>query len=369
MNVHLRAPAWREETGHSDRVEAELIEGVEGLAALRAEWDALFARAGRPHQLFQRHAMLMHWADHFSGPRIRLWIVTVRRNGRLAIAWPLVQKRCGGLSVLLQMGEPIAQFGDLLAEADAGPAEVEAAWSTVARLRADLLLTRNVRADSALERVLSGRAVRRLRSTASPFARLACLVGPDGPGERYAPKYRSNYRRRLRKLEQGGTIGFRALPATDMAAAVERAIWLKRTGLPRGWLRACPLHDERFLAYFLALCADAGSCGLAVSTVEADGEAVAIDLSLDCKGTSFGYLTVHDPACSRDGLGTILIHHALKTAQERGNTTIDMMAPANDYKLAHAQGITPMHDYGVAFSLAGRAALSLCPGIVRAGAR
>ena len=48
--------------------------------------------------------MLMHWADHFSGPRIRLWIVTVRRNGRLAIAWPLVQKRCGGLSVLLQMG-------------------------------------------------------------------------------------------------------------------------------------------------------------------------------------------------------------------------------------------------------------------------
>lgn len=369
MGAHLRAPALRVEASRADIVEAELVHGVDGLAALRSEWEALFARAGRPHQLFLRHRLLMRWAELFAGPRMRLATVAVRRNGRLAMAWPFVRRRCAGIAVLRPMGEPISQFGDILAEPDIGPAEIEAGWAAAAGIGADILLARNVRADSALAPLLAARRAHRLRETASPSAPLDRLVGPDGPGEHYAPKYRSNYRRRLRKLQQGGEVEFRALPQEAMAAVVERAIRLKRAGLARGWLRPSPVHDERFLSFFRDLCDDARSCGLAVSTVEADGQAVAIDLSFDCKGTSFGYLTVHDPACSRDGLGTILIHHALQTAHARGNATIDMMAPASDYKMTHAQDSTPMGDYGVAFSRAGRLALSLAPAVVRAAAR
>ena len=38
----------------------EILGGRDAFLALKPEWDMLFARAGLPHQLFQRHAVLRH---------------------------------------------------------------------------------------------------------------------------------------------------------------------------------------------------------------------------------------------------------------------------------------------------------------------
>jgi CelD/BcsL family acetyltransferase involved in cellulose biosynthesis len=77
--------------------------------ALEEEWNALFERAGRPHQLFQGFNWLRHWANHYLDSRLRLSIVVGHRDGRLSIVWPLVAQHVAGLKRLSWMGEPVSQ--------------------------------------------------------------------------------------------------------------------------------------------------------------------------------------------------------------------------------------------------------------------
>jgi CelD/BcsL family acetyltransferase involved in cellulose biosynthesis len=145
----------------------------------------------------------------------------------------------------------------------------------------------------------------------------------------------------------------------EASRLVEHAIALKSRTLARRRRRS-PVSDPRFLSSFMAIARDCPRrCGLVVSGLNVNGKAVAADLSFDCKGETFGYLTVHDPAFSRDGLGTILIHHVFAAAQRRGSRAFDMMAPADRYKLQHASGSVELCDLAVAGSLSGHAALAV----------
>src|SRR5262249_29689814 len=79
--------------------------------ALEEEWNALFERAGRPHQLFQTYGWLHHWANHYLDDQTRLSIVVARQDGRLVMIWPLIAIRAVGLTRLCWMGEPVSQYG------------------------------------------------------------------------------------------------------------------------------------------------------------------------------------------------------------------------------------------------------------------
>src|SRR5262249_19714182 len=59
--------------------EFSLISDRADFDALEEEWNALFARAGRPHQLFQTHGWLHHWANHYLDHRTRLSILGARQ--------------------------------------------------------------------------------------------------------------------------------------------------------------------------------------------------------------------------------------------------------------------------------------------------
>src|SRR5262249_12099809 len=100
----------------SGEFEFALIADRAQFAALEPEWNELFARAGRPHQLFQAYDWLRHWADHYLDDRTRLSIVVVRQGGRLVMVWPLVAIQRAGLTRLCWMGEPVGQYGDALVE-------------------------------------------------------------------------------------------------------------------------------------------------------------------------------------------------------------------------------------------------------------
>ena len=77
----------------SDQFEFALIADQTQFAALEPDWNDLFARAGRPHQLFQAYDWLRHWANHYLDDRTTLSIVVGRQGGRLVMIWPLVAIR------------------------------------------------------------------------------------------------------------------------------------------------------------------------------------------------------------------------------------------------------------------------------------
>jgi CelD/BcsL family acetyltransferase involved in cellulose biosynthesis len=345
----------------ADEIAVAIIETPADFLALQGDWDALFARAALPHQVFQCHSVLRHWMRHYLDERTGLRVVTARQAGRLVMAWPLVRERRFGLVSLRFMGVPVAQFGDVLVERSGDEAALlQAGWDAVAQLGADLLELRKLRADSVLASSgLVSRAVVRERLDA-PFADLARRVGTDGPSPAYASRERSNHRRRLRRLSERGAIDFTmAAPGTQAAELVAAAVAMKQAALLRHGVLAPTISDPRFAAFFRGLAGDAaGGSPLRIAIISCDGEPIGLDLSLDCKGTSFGHVIATHPGHERGGVGGLLVYHSFACARARGSVVFDLLAPADAYKLEHADGMTEVTDRVLPLSWRGRLAVA-----------
>lgn len=337
----------------------EILSGRDAFLALKPEWDALFARAGLPQQLFQRHAFLRHWCDHYLSADDRLCLVVGREAGRLVMLWPLERRRRLGLELVRLMGAPVAQFGDILVEP--GPRRehwLERGWEALRRHGVDLVELRLVRADAALAHCSRLALATPVVSQEAPFADLALRVAPDGPSLAYPARDRSNYRRRLRRLSERGEIAFtHQEPGPEAGALAGQAVTMKRESLAQHGVVAPAVSNPRFGSFFAALAADHGEeTGLRLSVVTCDDRPVGIDLSFDCKGRSFGHVIASDPAFEREGLGRVLIHHAFASARARGNAIFDLLAPADPYKREHADGAVPVRDFTVPLSWRGQLA-------------
>lgn len=333
-----------------------IVDSPIAFLAMQAEWEALFERAGQPHQVFQSHAVLRHWMRHYLDSRTSLSIITGRRGGCLVMAWPLIRQRRFGVVSLRFMGVPVAQFGDVLIEpAECDGSLMQAGWDCLQRLDADVLDLRKLRADSALMRSgLVAGAVLRERLEA-PFADLTFRVGPDGPSKAYASRERSNHRRRLRRLSERGAIAFGTVePGPEAARLAVIAVAMKRASLLRHGIVAPTIADQRFSAFFHDLAGDAaGGSPLHITMITCDGAPIGLDLALDCKGTSFGHVIATHPEHERGGVGGILVHHSFASAKRRGNAIFDLLAPADAYKHEHADGLTAVSDLVLALSWKG----------------
>lgn len=357
--AHPDAEGWPAPEGQADRGSSvEILTGRDAFLALGPEWDALFARAGQPHQLFQRHAFLRHWCDHYLAQDDRLCLVVGREAGRLVMLWPLERRRRLGLEVVRLMGAPVAQYGDVLVEA--GPRRerwLERGWSALRRRGIDLVDLPLVRADAMLGHCNLLALTPPLRRQEAPFADLALRVAPDGPSIAYSARDRSGYRRRLRRLGARGEITLSCLvPGPEARALAEQAVALKRASLSQHGAAAA-VSDPRFGRFLAALAADRRSeTGLRVSVVSCNGSPVGIDLSFDCGGRSFRHLVASDPGFERDGLGRVLLHHAFASARARGSTVFDLLAPSDASKREHADGAAPVRDFTVPLSWRGQLA-------------
>jgi CelD/BcsL family acetyltransferase involved in cellulose biosynthesis len=336
-------------------VAVEVVDTVEGFAALRDAWDGLFERSALPHQVFQTHAFLTHWIEHYLDHSMRLSIVVGRRDGQLAMVWPLVARKRFGVTVLRVMGQPVGQFGDILVDRDdPGGALLARGWAAVRALGADLFVAGRVRADAVLARPADGIAPTVLERLAAPFADLSVRVQQDGPGPAYSARDRSSYRRRLRRLAETGALQLGArLPGREAAALALKAVAFKRAALASDGIVSPVVSDPRFAAFFADCAADPAS-QLRISTIASDGEPLGIDLSFDCKGSSFGHVIATDPTREKDGIGSLLVHHVFAAASERGSTVFDMLAPADEYKLRHADGQTAVNVTAYVFTPLGR---------------
>ncbi|WP_457581640.1 GNAT family N-acetyltransferase [Ensifer canadensis] len=335
-------------------LQINFVTSLQGLEALHTEWDDLFERTAGPQQVFQRHIFLRHWARHYLDPRTRLCIVTGRLHGRLVTLWPLVRRRRFGLDTVSFMGAPVAQFSDVLVETGENrDALLEAGWNAVASLGADLFEARRVRADAALcgSAIPTGAGLP--GDVQAPFASLSRRVAADGPGIAYSARERSNFRRRLRRLREHGDITFtEPEPGSTAVAAAATAITIKKNWLLENAILSPTVMDSRFQAFFEGLAGDADA-GLHASTIACDGRPIGVDLSFDCKGHTFGHVLATDPGYDREGLGRLLIHRTFAAAAHRGSRVFDLLAPADGYKMQHADGLVAVSDYSFAFSWRG----------------
>ncbi len=348
MNLHLSAAIDMLATAPAT---IDVLHGLDAFEALGPEWDDLFRRAAMPHQLFQSHAVLSAWARSYPGHG-GIVLITARQHGLLVGVLPITQRQNFGIRRLQIMGMPVAQFADMLLDPDCQPETAGQIWDAVRALGADILEVRRMRADSVLWQFEKGSIVTEKMS--APFACLHRRVDGATPGAAYSARDRSNLRRRVRRLEERGQFLTRTMLSGDAAVELAgRAIDIKRRALKSSRVVVSPVKTAEFQAFFRLAAANPDS-GLMVSSVEVVGRIAAIDLSFLCKGTAFGHVLAVEPDFQKDGVGSMLVHHVFASAKAAGARTFDLLAPADPYKLHHADGATAVESRVYPFSLRGR---------------
>jgi CelD/BcsL family acetyltransferase involved in cellulose biosynthesis len=341
----------------------ELVTSRAEFDALETEWNALFERAGRGAQMFQTFGWLWHWCNHYLGAPedphgARLAIVTGRREGRLAMVWPLVRERRGGVLKVSWMGEPVSQYGDVLVEdgAHAGTL-LRAGWHFVAtRLDADIIQLRKVRADSALAPVLAEAGASQTGKLGAPSLDLASAPTFADYEQRYSSGARRNRRRQRRRLAERGALMLEVQtggPEAQRLAAV--ALRLKRAWLEERALFSPAFADTRIERFFADVAGAAThAAGCSVLALKCADVPAALEIGIRCKDRSAIHVIAYDRRFEKMAAGALLLEDSIRRAREAGVRTYDLLAPADPYKLEWADQVTEVCDWTVPLTLAGR---------------
>ena len=372
------APALERESAAqvvAQRVDFRLVDTFDGFEALAPEWNALFARAGRPEHAFQAFAWNWHWARHYlasetgrKGPKLA--IVTGWSEGRLVLLLPLALEQRAGLRTLVWMGEPVSQYGDVLAALEAANLEtLRAAWQfAVKATRADLANLRKVRADAPAAMLLGDIGTVITATEQAPFVDFRQARSWAAFEAALPSKGRlKNRRRQMRRLAERGPIAFAEHSGSREAGELaDYAILLKRAWLGERDRISLALADDRFQAFFRdAASATEHPVPCKVLSIRTNNEVAALQIVIENRGVRFLHVAVYAPKFEKAGAGALLLEHSLQRALEQGVQQLDLLPPLHDYKLDFAERSVDVHDHAIALSLAGRAYASGYLGVRR----
>lgn len=341
-------------------LDLQLVTTREAFDALEPEWNTLFACSADASRLFLGFNWNWHWCNHYLGKDgSTLAVITARHEGQLVMVWPLVQQRSSGLRIISFMGAPVTQYGDVLIDRN-GPdhrAWLKQGWDYVlATLRPNIVLLRKVREDAAIADVMRQIGAADVNPQRAPYIDLKGTPDFETFELSYASKDRKNRRRKRKRMEETGTVGFRMVTgATEMAASIRQAMQQKRSWLDRQQLVSTALADERFDAFFSsAATSSERPAGCEIFEFTLDGRAIATKITVT-DGTHRGlHFTAYDKATEKHSPGSLMFEEMIAAAIAGGITNFDFLAPAAPYKLEWAGTTVAVADYAVPVGMVGR---------------
>lgn len=340
-----------------------VIDDLDGLEALEADWRALELRAAGLSQVFQSFDWCAAWAWARAGERcLGLNIVTVRIGGRLVLVWPLMRVCVGPLCILRWLSDPYSQYGDVLIDSDVDREEVlAAAWSRIRTLpRIDAIRLRHVRSDAIAASFLSRHCQPVGEADTAPALDLTRFANEAAYDARYTKTQRRRRRRIRQELEEKGALDFRLLRSgAEFDRLIERIIAEKRHWLVERGLHSLPLADPRMVDFIRRL-ASGRTLELVLSVLSCGGEPVAYEIGLRFGRHHFGYITAHDHRLTDASPARLHMDLSQRRALSDGMRVFDLMVPGDPHKLSWSNmamevfdfcaPLTPLgHLYGLAY--------------------
>lgn len=350
-----------------------LVRDRAGFDALEADWNDLFGRCGKAHQLFQTFAWNWHWTKAFVEPKrgnCPIAVLVGRRGGRVVTLWPMVVERRGTLTELAWMGEPVSQYGDVLIDPAVGDIlpVLAAGWAhLVGVLKPDLARLRKVRSDAAITPLLDTLGSLHTAELEAPYIDLTQAPTFAAYEERFPNRARRNRRRQMRRLDEAGTVTFKHLDEGSEAAALAAAgIEMKRRWLiDRGHVSPA-LADSRMARFMTAVAAASPhSTATRVSALLSNDRPAAIQIGFTAGNTRVLHVIAYDRAYEKMAAGVLHLEEAIRHAFDEGLERIDLLAPKAEYKVDWAHGSVGVVDHAVGLSAKGRVYARLYLGFMR----
>jgi CelD/BcsL family acetyltransferase involved in cellulose biosynthesis len=279
-------------------------------------------------------AWLSAWRDDPGRPLI----LTFEDGGELAGLAPLVIRDRGPFRVLNTLGQPPADYWDVVARDDAR-ADVLAAftgWLGSSPRRWDVLSLTCLREESATEQALEARGLRVSRRQPVP------CPGIELPGSfeeylgRFPSRRRKNMKRHLRKLDEDGEIELRQVtdPA-ELPGVVDRWQQIRvRQWAERGPEDINPMHArEDFRGMMLAATTELLPSGLAVVwEFSHEGRTAGVWINFADRRALYIFLGGFEPDLYQLGIGKIATLHGIRWSIETGRSFFDFMQGDEPYK-------------------------------------
>jgi CelD/BcsL family acetyltransferase involved in cellulose biosynthesis len=362
----------------ADAYTIKLVTTRAAFNALEGDWTELFERTATGRNIFQSFNWVWHWANHYLDAKTTPAVVTVRRHGRLIMLWPLVVNVRGGARWLLWMGDPVSQYGDILADNTEDQTEIMRAAlnHAVTSLKIDALELRKVRQDALVaplftERGFVERGMRVTGVEQAPFTDLTKAATYSMLEARFTTKTRKNRQRQRRRLEERGALSCEQ--ATSGAAAhdaVAACMTFKRAWLANKGLVSRALADHRVEAFFIDAATSADHpCGVSVSTLRTGGEIADISISVTAKGTRALHMIAYGLKFEKFAPGALHLDDAFRHALDDGITTMDFLSPRHPYKMDWADGTVAVHDYAQAITVRGQVSIAIYIDALRNGSK
>ncbi len=308
--------------------------------AVRAEWDALAVAAGQPYSL---SAWLLAGAEH--GTRVDMHVVVVRESGRIVGVAPFSLARWAGpfrISSLVSLGShsvaavpPLCLPGheDALAAAvveyaerlQPSPAMVALGWVPSASPWPGLLA-----------RTIPGRVVRRIEGTQTvPSVTIAGSY--DDWFAARSKSFRQKVRQNTRAIEKRGGHVRRSDDPEQVAQDITELLALHHARFESSGKVSALTHADRLAAVAATPRLLAGG-HLRVWVVEHEGRVVGAQLHLRAGDRISFVWTGMDNEWTKEGMGLVLLHAAVRDAHELGVREHDLGAGEYPYKQRFADG-------------------------------
>ena len=326
-----------------------LTGGSELIDELSGEWAEL-CDEGASAEPFLRPEWFAAFVDCFEN---QVYIVTVRRDGKLRALLPLVKKAgtLHGIPVrkLQAVYNLNTQRFDLIhgGDEDERKAIVKAVWFALKDMRGwDVVETRLVKKNSWLHDVLDHAEQESYKTGVWPMDAAPFIMLPqadDTPSAIAAffkgPRkhLRQELDRRLRRLQELGTVEFATTTTfspelTQTFFDLEGKGWKGRQGTA---VVDDPvvvrLHDD-----FAQAVADSGS--LLIYELKLGCKTIAMSINIRYSRETVHWKTTYDEEYSRYSPGNLLFRELLKDCIECGSNEIDFLSPSSPNKLSWATG-------------------------------
>jgi len=307
----------RSPAGAVGNLEVSVTSGAQAVEMAAPAWRSLEATEGAT-TAFQSLAVAkaMATAHHRRGEVPR--IVVIRRAGRPVVVFPTVVTRWGGIRTVRFLGDPLIQYGDVIAAPDVSLEHLDAAWHAAADPSvASFAFLRKVRSDARIAPLLD------LRTTIVA-AHEAAEADTSQP---YKAINARELRRMQRRLQERGEIVFDVLTGRAAQQATHEAIAMKRA-----WL------------------ADNASGPLRVARVCVGGQTAALEIGLLHEGRWCAFLGAMAPQFSKFGPGHVQMAQTIAHCHANGIASYDLLAPGDSYKSRIAHNSAAVRDYATSLS-------------------
>lgn len=347
-------------------IDLQLVSDIAGFEALESEWNKLFDRAGKSHQLFQSYNWNWHWCQNYLIPKtkrtsLELSIVVGKKDGRVVMIWPLISDSSIGVKFVCWMGMPVSQYSDVLIEDDPRKLEwLNEGWRYIrTQMGVDIICLQKVRADAELSNLTRCLNLQPVLQTEAPYADLSKAGSHEVYEERFSARLRKNRRRQLRRLSEQGDVSIEFLTKGKAACeAVQQAIEMKCRWLQKQGLVSKAFADDRIEKFFANILTSSNRpTGCQVSVMKVGNEIAAIVIGIVCKGRHVTHISAYniDPQFIRSGAGALLIDATVRNCLDMDLNNFDMMAPGDPYKYEWSDASVKVSDYAVPLTPRGQA--------------